>query len=397
MLHRSTLLITALIASGVLFAQDRILDPYLRTVSAHVRQWFAVSTILWTVNPDSRVMTRFTSTASAESDPTSFRTLLFNTNDFPGMVRFTSRTTSVVDGAIRFLTCQPRGVLWAVNESGKVCRFDGSQWTILERLCTRADRRHACYHDAILQKSALRIITCDGIVNIDLNTSEVTHLISVPSWSYEHVRFDGWDTVRIRSLLTGTIALASGEVCIDDAGLAAEWDSVNVGKRAWRYNELHRTLALRNALLPNRPWTRADTLVDNRVFLCGGCCGSLRIEERVYCLAVDGAGTMYVGTDDGIVVLPDSRGVKVRGEVEPMASLTLAPNPAQQWTRIELDEEPIDGTVCAVTDAAGRVVQRMVLRERSTPLDLTGMAVGMYYVMVVSPRSRAVISLRVSQ
>ena len=95
--------------------------------------------------------------------------------------------------------------------------------------------------------------------------------------------------------------------------------------------------------------------------------------------------------------MPDTRGLTVQEEKEILATTTLAPNPARHWTTVELGDEPIDGTVCQVVDAAGRVVQRLTLVERTTRLDISGLAVGMYYLMVVSPRSRAVIPLRVSQ
>jgi hypothetical protein len=150
-------------------------------------------------------------------------------------------------------------------------------------------------------------------------------------------------------------------------------------------------------LKPSVPWVRSDTLEER--YFGYGCCLSgcvVDVVESVYSIAVDASGTLHLGTDLGIVVLPDPNNSLLNEEEVVMTSVLLAPNPAAHTTRLELGADPVDETLCRIVDITGRSVYLEWLRERVTHIDVSALPVGMYYVTITSPHRRSVLPLRVA-
>ena len=272
MLKRSLFLLLVLgVAIGTTLAQERILDPEVPTVAAHGKLWYANEGDLWEVDPSTRAMTRMEPrTRPIVGMCGGVRVDLFTAEDYPNMVRFTSQNSSLVPGSIRYLTCRSDGTLFAINRAGRVCSFNGRQWEILDRLCSDEGEHHLCYRDAITNGDSLRMITCGGVVTIDLRTHRTTESLSVPSWARHTVWFESWDVVRIKRLLDGVIDLGQGTVEIDESQFKTEWDSAAAGAHRLGTDMLKSTLALRNALMPSTPWTRSvDFEEQSQTLVCG--------------------------------------------------------------------------------------------------------------------------------
>ncbi len=414
------------IAIIVQFAPGQELLPdrysHVRSVSVQKAHWFIFQGDLYHVDESfaktSKLSSNFRYWSGRENSSENYRSE-FDSSDYPNMQRWTSKTTPLVQGRIKFVETAKDGRVWMVNGDSEVSIFDGTAWETISRMCVREQHDRYCFETAKLYDDVLRVVNCGGIVDVSLETGRKTQRFTSGGWgdAYVMLRLDKIAQFRGR-YLHGIIDVDDNTLRyhVSDGLSRDDADTIRSTYRTTRVATAKLLIQeLQNSHFSNTSSTcpvahdsdedgrscglatmqpdpdAVRVLIGSGIIeeISGWMCGTgLSETETVYDITSDNNGTIFLATSMGVVVLPDTAGGIAEKRSADDLSLSLSPNPASNLVRVSLASNVPVGTTISVLDITGRVVFSITNPESVVVIDVSRLSVGSYQVVVSSAYAR---------
>lgn len=337
---------------------------------------------------------------------------------FPRMQRWTSATTPLVQGSMRFLRCDAAHRLWMINSASQVSCFDGTTWTTWTLCPQHAKDGCCCFHGARLLGSTLRIATCTKIIDIDCVNGRTTtvadlHLDQLyPMKTYEgfideagqyhfdtyvaHIKVDAES--HLIEIDTGRTSMPS-DVDTTDRYIREARVEIRANMQVLRnWSTIMDSVFTLQNVDACRHASHEDSLqhimlrkVDSNLLWTSWCGNPYMGIERVYDLDVDANGTIYIATQFGVIVLPNSRPTDV--QLTTPSTFTVYPNPAS--TEVFLARDTDEVATISIVDATGRMMITRSSSERMASINIAAFPGGMYTVVVTTRTGRTTAMLSV--
>lgn len=336
---------------------------------------------------------------------------------FPTMFRYTSKNSPLLSGSITRILIDEQRRLWAFDDDGDASMFDGEKWETIRHTrqgtpAFRYDFDEGLF-DVVIQNGVLRVATSTYVDEIDLRSLKRTTLLE-SSFILEGPLFLAFDILaddRFHNIVClDTTAHHAYKLQLEEPHNVSDQArtiplSVS-GTQVPRYFEQQLTAIDRDLhdAIEQSVERYLDSLENGelQVFLrslgacccnSGRCCMGWELLApyafgKYFDLISDVNGTVYIASNEGIIVIPATIDDEEERLASPLAAFQIHQNPATNHVFVDLPSVPTEDVTARLIDASGSTVRTAMIRTQSTTLDVSALPTGMYTVVVSTAKGR---------